>query len=241
MPNRTTRKGVTAAKRSPKRQQPGKRPEKATAPTPPLDPSQPLANEQHERFAIEYMKDFNGTQAYLRTYDGTNAASAAAAAARLLGNGNVRARVEHMSREALAGEKVDAQKVLAGMARIAYCDIREAFDERGALKPIHQLPDDIAFSIAGIEVVESSMEQTVAGADGVPAIVSVPLYTRKLKFNDRLPALANMGKHFKLFTERTVLETPEPLKVERVDSPEAKAARTAFEKRLAACESALSR
>lgn len=57
MPNRTTRKGVTAAKRSPKRQQPGKRPEKATAP-----PTTPIASAKHaggrpSKFSGEVARD----------------------------------------------------------------------------------------------------------------------------------------------------------------------------------------
>lgn len=229
MPTRTTRKGVTAAKRAPKKPS-GKRSSKPQVTAPP-DPSLPLENERHERFACEWIKDFNGTQAYLRTYPDVTQASAEASSARLFGNASVRARGEFLAREALGGDKVEGQKVVRAVATVAFQDIRKAFDERGNLLPIHDLPDEVAGAIAGIEIFE---EYEGKGADRV-----FTGYTKKIKFTDRIGACSLLGKHFKLFTEKVEVAGPNggAIPVQSQESPEQRAALSAVSKRLSALES----
>lgn len=237
MPTRATRKGATAAKRAPK-----KSPAKARASKPqvtaPPDPALPLENAQRERFCCEYAKDSNGAQAYMRTYGTDHAGSAKTLAHRLLTKVDVRARAEHLVSKALLEVASDAHKVLVGMGRVAFSDIRKAFAADGSLLPIHELPDEIAFSIAGVEVVETVMER-IEMQDGMPVKVAVPLYTKKVKFNDRTQGLQLLGKHFKLFTERMEVSGPAggPIPVESKESPEQRAARASVNKRLAALES----
>jgi phage terminase small subunit len=237
MPTRATRKGATAARRAPK-----KTPAKARASTPqvtaPPDPALPLANAQHERFAVEYAKDSNGTQAYMRAYGIPKRESAEASAARLLGIVRVRARAEFLTGEVLARLRMESEQVLSAVSRVAKCDIRKAFDARGAMLPVHLLPDEVAFAIAGLEVVETTVERVEKDADGEPTIVSVPIYTKKLRFNDRIAALSQLGKHFKLFTEKVELAGPNggPVPVQSQESPEQRAALEAVRKRLAALE-----
>lgn len=200
-----------------------------------VDPSLPLANAQHERFAIEYQKDLNGTQAYLRAYDGVGVASAATIAWRLLRNVEVAARVQHLHRQAMQSLDVEAKEVLQGMVRVAHFDIRKAFTPKGTLLPIHELPDEVAFAIAGLKVVETTVEKIEKDGDGEPVVVSVPIYTKEIKFNDRIAALGQLGKHFKLFTEKVELAGPNggAIPVQSQESPEQKAALAAVRKRLA--------
>lgn len=226
MPNRATRKGATAAKRALK---PPATP-RASKPqvSAPLDPSLPLENARHERFAIEYLTDFNATQAYLRTYGGKQT-SAERTGPRLLGNVVVRARVEHLCREALGPDKIEGQKVVLAVARVAHQDIRKAFDHKGNLLPIHELPDEVAGAIAGIEVFE---EYEGKGADRV--LIG---YTKKIRMSDRIPACGLLGRHYKLFTERAVVDVPGPIRVTSEASPAQKAAFEAILKRVGVLES----
>lgn len=226
MSNRATRKGATVARRASK----PSRSSKSQASAPP-DPALPLDNAKHELFAIEYLRDFNGTQAYQRVYEGVSYNAAGANAARLLAHARVRARVEHLCRDALAAEKLDAQKVLQRTAKVAFMDIRKAFNEKGAMVPIHELPDDVAFAVAGIEV-----EELFAGKGADRVHVG---YTKKLRLNDRTPALALLGKHYKLFTEKVEVAGPNggAIPVESHESPEQKAALASVQKRLGALES----
>lgn len=225
MPNRATRKGATAAQRA------SKAPALARASTPQVaspDPALPLDNPRHERFAIEYLTDFKAGPAYLRAYGG-KPSSAHKAGPRLLTNVDVLARVGHLCREALGPNKLEGQKVVLAVARVAYQDIRRAFDKKGNLLPIQELPDEIAGAIAGIEIFE---EYEGKGKDRV--FVG---YTKKIRMSDRIPACSLLGKHYKLFTERTVLETPEPLRVQSEPNPEQRAALAAVRKRLSSLES----
>jgi phage terminase small subunit len=229
MPTRATRKGATAAKRAPK-----KTPAKARASKPqvtaPPDPALPLANAQHERFAIEYQKDLNGTQAYLRAYDGVGVASAATIAWRLLRKVEVAARVQYLHRQAMQSLGVEAKEVLQGMVRVAKADIRKVINQDGAALPVHEWPDEFAMAVAGVEIYEEYQgrgeERELVG------------YTKKFRLNDRVAALGQLGKHFKLFTEKVELAGPNggAIPVQSQESPEQKAALTAVRKRLAALE-----
>lgn len=71
-------------------------------------------------------------------------------------------------------------------------DIREAFDEEGRLKPLKDIPDEVARAIAGVEVFEvySSDKKELAG------------YTKRVKFYDKLRAIELLGKKLAMFVER---------------------------------------
>jgi phage terminase small subunit len=181
-----TRKGVSKGTR--------KKPGPRTKTTEIVVADRPLANPQHERFACEYIKDFNGTQAYLRTYQGVTDGAAKTNGSRLLTNADVRQRVEYLARQTLAAEKTSAQQVLGGLVRIAALDPRRAFDAEGALLPVHLLPDDVALAIAGVEVVEKVKSM---GRGKKKQLLTT--FTKKVKFNDRLGALGKLGEYLKMF------------------------------------------
>jgi phage terminase small subunit len=85
--------------------------------------------------------------------------------------------------------EITADNVLREIARLGFSDPRKLFDENGNLKPIHELDDDIAAAVAGIDV--------VVRGDGENA-----LQVRKIKFWDKNNALEKLGKHLRLWTER---------------------------------------
>ena len=49
---------------------------------------------------------------------------------------------------------ISAERILLEMQRLAFSDTREIYDEDGNLKPIHELSDDAAATLAGIETDE---------------------------------------------------------------------------------------
>ena len=61
--------------------------------------------------------------------------------------------------------EITADRVLKEIARPAFLDIRKAFNADGSLKPIHDLDDDTAAAIAGLEVSE------IRGEDGVSTVL----------------------------------------------------------------------
>lgn len=86
------------------------------------------------------------------------------------------------------------ERILQELRTIGYVDLREAYDERGALKPMHELPETLARAIAGVDVVEEY--QTI---DGKPEHIGS---TKKLKLIDKLKALELMGKQLRMFIDR---------------------------------------
>lgn len=82
------------------------------------------------------------------------------------------------------------QRVLDELRCLALADLRQAFDETGKLKPIHQMPEEVARAIAGIETVE-------IGSAG---------FTRKLKMNDKNKSLELIGKSLKMFVDQVEIK-----------------------------------
>lgn len=107
-------------------------------------------------------------------------------------------RNPHVSTRVQAGLKVAAEKagitkadVLMEAARLARFDIRRLYKEDGSLKAIHELDDETAAAIQGIEQVE---QYEGSGKDRV--FVG---YLHKYKIADKNAALEKLFKHFGLY------------------------------------------
>ncbi len=90
--------------------------------------------------------------------------------------------------------KFDAKSVLRELARIAFCDIGEAFDDEGRLKKLKDIPVNVRKAISGLEV----EELFAGGGDNRIEIGQV----RKLKFWEKTKGLELLGKNLKLFVEK---------------------------------------
>lgn len=88
---------------------------------------------------------------------------------------------------------IESEDVLRGISRLMSSDLRRCYAQDGQLLPIHQLPDDVAAAIAGIEVII----RHIPGTDPVEVEHVV-----KIKLWDKTRALEMAGKYKKLFTER---------------------------------------
>jgi len=93
----------------------------------------------------------------------------------------------------IADAKLDIsiERVLREFARVAFSDIRTIFTKDGQLVSPTSMDVDTAAAVGSIEVVTSSH----MGADGVAEIE----YTHKIKLNDKLRALENLGKYLKIY------------------------------------------
>ena len=85
------------------------------------------------------------------------------------------------------------------LGRIAHCDIRKFYDEHGQLKPIHELPDDLAACIASIDVVRRKTVGTVASAGSETRQSIEVIY--KVRLWNNTQALELLGRHQGLFRE----------------------------------------
>lgn len=152
-------------------------------------------DDRRERFISEYMIDSNGTHAAIRAgYSaGKNNTSAGVTAARLLADAKVRAEIDRRLAVLAATNHITVERTLKEISRIAYADVRKLFDENGNFRPIHELDDEAAAQIAGVELEEHRTEGD--GEDDKPELT----VTRKVKRWDKGKALdqcmAYLGMH----------------------------------------------
>jgi phage terminase small subunit len=151
-------------------------------------------DDRRERFAQEYIKDLNGTQAAIRA--GYAAKSAHVTGSRLLSDAKVQRMIEGLKVEVRQADVISVQRTLQEIARIAYGDHRKLYDDRGNLRLIHELDDDAAALLAGVESFEEYEMQ--ADATGKLARVATGM-TRKVKTWSKVKALdqcmAYLGMH----------------------------------------------
>ncbi len=142
-------------------------------------------------FVEEYAIDRNATQAAIR-------AGYSKRAARQIGDENmsnpaVAAAIAEARADRSKRTGITADRVLHELARIAFFDIRKAFHEDGAMKPLSELDDDTAAAIAGIEVVNQFEDGENVGT------------LKKIKIADKLVALDKLARHLGMFNDKLTL------------------------------------
>lgn len=158
-----------------------------------------LSNERYEAFCRNYVQHFNADQA------GQQVGFARAYGAALIANEpEIAHRIQELSEMQLKAADITAERVMLELGRIAFADIRQIFDEQGALLPIHEIGDDAAAALAGIEI-----EQTVQ-SDGFEYVTDLITGKRtkqkrykqvriaKVKRYDKNSALTTLAKHYKI-------------------------------------------
>ena len=149
-------------------------------------------NYRQSLFVKEYLIDLNATQAAIRA--GYSAKTAGA-----IGDENLKkpelARAIQVAMDKRAEKlEITAENVLREIAKLSFVDIRQIFDKEGRLLPIHELPDNVAASISSIKVSTTK----AAGANPVD-IENVC----EVKLCDKKGSLELLGRHLKLFTDKT--------------------------------------
>lgn len=139
-------------------------------------------NPKQRRFVAEYLKDQNGTQAAIRA--GYSKKTANEQAAQLLAILSVRAAVDTELAKIQEKAGVTQERILNALLNIAEIDPRKLFNKDGTLKKVHEIPNDVAATIASIESCDTDGE------------------VKKIRFWDKTRALELLGKHLKMFTDR---------------------------------------
>ena len=129
-------------------------------------------------FCEEYVVDLNSTQAAIRA--GYAKKTAGVTGCQKLKKPNIAARIEELKKERQEKTGLKAADVVEAIARIAFVDPRQLFDDGGQIDP-RKLSDDMAKVVAGIEPSQ---------------------HGTKIKLNDRLKALELLGRHMSLFSDK---------------------------------------
>jgi phage terminase small subunit len=153
---------------------------------------------KQEKFARKYVELGNASEAYRQSYDAENMSNEAIhqEAYQLTTHPQVSLRIFQLQELARKRHQVTVDRVVAEYAKLAFLDVRKAFDEEGRLKPIHEIDDDTAAAIAGLEV-ESLFEGRGEDREQIGRL-------HKLKLADKKGALDSLAKYLKMFADANV-------------------------------------
>ena len=149
---------------------------------------------KQKRFVEEFLVDKNATQAAKRA--GYKEKCARQTGSEILTNPVVKEEIKKEFEEQAKRTLITADRVLEEIYRLAMCDIGEAYNDDGSLKPIKDIPEDVRRAISSVETDE------IKGPDG-----SCFGQTKKIKFWEKSKNLEMLAKHFKLLTEKFEVET----------------------------------
>lgn len=169
---------------------------------------------KREAFALKYVESGNASAAYRHAFNAENSSEKTVwqAASRLLADPKVAARVAELQEMHRKRHCVTVDRVLQEYAKLAFLDIRRAFDEEGNLKPIHELDDDTAAAISGIEVeirkVQGESDEEMEGQPHGGALKrqhGAIARLHKIKLSDKRAALDSLARHLGMFTDKVEL------------------------------------
>lgn len=112
-------------------------------------------------------------------------------------------RKQQYDRSVISQMEYIQDEVLRELKRLANVDIGLAYNDKGVLMDIKDIPEEIRRSIAGIEVAEIY--------EGVGEDREIIGYTKKVKVFDKLKALEMIGKKFAMWIDRVSLSTDKSL------------------------------
>lgn len=141
--------------------------------------------DKKDRFVDEYLIDLNATQAYLRSNPGVTEKTAATEGSRLLGTPEVQEKISAAKADRSRRTRVTQDRVLRELAHIAFLDIRKAFDPKGGLLPVVEMPNGIARAMKAFEVEKITSEGFPIGT------------MTKVKFEGKTRALEILLEHVK--------------------------------------------
>lgn len=107
-------------------------------------------------------------------------------------NADIAAAVAAKAAKRLQRADLTADMVQDRIRLLAFQDIRTLYDEQGNLKPIHQLDDEAAAIVGGLEVIKKN----AAAGDGIIDTI------HKVKVIDPVKPLEMLAKRFGLLIER---------------------------------------
>lgn len=142
-----------------------------------------------DRFPIEFLKDFNGTQAAIRI--GCPPKGAAVQASRLLRNVKVQEKLRELIKKQEVRTGIDSDTVLKEAARIALADIGPAFNDDNTLKDIKDIPEDLRRIISGVKTTELF--------EGTGKDRKWTGYTKEIKFWSKDKHVELLMRHLGLF------------------------------------------
>lgn len=164
--------------------------------------------EAQKRFCDEYLIDLNATRAYKVAYPRCKKDETARAnSSRLLTNANIQEYIKQRQEELQEETKVTQQKVIDELAAIAFFNIKNIYNENGSLKSVKEMDDETAKAISSVKTLQKAgsmkIEVNPNGKDVDIPVEHIAEQTIEYKTNDKKGALELLGKHLRLFNDKT--------------------------------------
>ena len=154
-------------------------------------------------FCEEYLIDLNATRAYKVVHPNVKDETARVNACKLLTNANVQEYIQELVKEREERTKVTQDMVVQELAKIAFFNIKDIYDEKGKLKQVNDMNDNTTKAISSIKVKQNSKTTT----KDMP-IEHIPEQMIEVKTNDKVKALELLGRHLGIFKDK--IEVSEP-------------------------------
>lgn len=145
--------------------------------------------EQVRRFCDRYFETLNGTQSAI--YAGFSEHTARVQASQMLATDEVEEYLTVLRNDLAEKTSVSQQKVLNEIAKIAFSDIRNFYQEDNNLKPIIDLDDNEAAALSSVK----SFEERIPGTDIVAG------YNKEIKLYDKLGGLEKLARILGMYKE----------------------------------------
>jgi len=147
---------------------------------------------KQQKFVKEYLVDLNAKQAAIRA--GYSKKTAEVIGWQLLKKTLVQEAIQAARDRIEKKTDITIEKCLKEYAKIAFLNIKEAFNDDGTIKGIHEIPDNVAEAIAGLE---TSNIKTDDGKFGT---------LHKIKISDKKGALDSIMRHLGGFEDKIKCE-----------------------------------
>jgi phage terminase small subunit len=152
-----------------------------------------LLTPKEEAFCLKYVELNDGSAAYRASYNVKRSSNETIArhVKRALKKPHIKARIEELRAKVLKRHEITVDRVLRELGRVAFFDIRCIFTDDGNLKGPHDLDDDTAAVVAGLEV-EELWEGRGEDREQIGRL-------HKVKLADKLRALESLARHLGMF------------------------------------------
>ena len=144
-------------------------------------------NERQLAFVHAFIIDFNASAAYRKAYPDCSVESSQSAGPRLLSDVRVQKTLKRLLTRRADAMSLTQESVLEAVSRLAFADTRQLVDEEtGRLRPLQDLPEDVASSLSSFSLTE---------VDGEVRLSNV-------KTSDKVRSLELLAKHLGILNDK---------------------------------------
>jgi phage terminase small subunit len=179
---------------------------------------------KHEAFVQAYVsRGMNGTKAYRAVYPSIKSDDVAgAAAARLLGNVRVQARIAEIMRAGAERAEVRVEQVVRELKLIGFSDIRKVVSWRNELVTRTEKGEDgapVKVLMPRVTIVDADKISDEAAA-AVAEVWQTVNGALRVKLHDKHAALVSIGKHLGMFVDRVQIQERKQISAEPMSAEE---------------------